>query len=149
MKAARILKPQKGQSFIELAVSFSILLVLLTGMLDTGTVFFSYMALRDAAQEGVNYGMYNPFDTAGIEARVRSASTQPIDLSDTNQVTVTILEDANPCLGKSLTVKVTYQFTITTPFLGGVIGSQTLPVSASANGTIVSQSCATLDEADD
>lgn len=132
---------EKGQSFVELAVSFTILLVVLAGLMDVGSIFFSYMSLRDAAQEGVNYGMYSPRDLTGIEARVRNASTSPLDLTDTTVVKVSTIEDANPCVGKSITVRVTYHFEIAAPFIGTILGSQKIPVSAEANGTIVSGDC--------
>ncbi len=134
-------RSKSGQSYVEMAVSMTVLFILLAGVLDTGALFFSYMALRDAAEEGATYGMYKPLDLAGIEARVRSASNLPVNLQDTSHVTVTIIEDPNPCVGKTIRVRVTYQFGIGTPFLGAFIGSQTYPVSADADATILSQTC--------
>lgn len=132
---------EKGQSYVEMAVSITILFILLAGLLDTGSLFFSYMALRDAAAEGTNYGMYRPLDLTGIEARVRASSSQQVDLEDSSHVAVTIIEDPDPCVGKTIKVRVTYQFGIDTPLVGAVIGSQAIPISAESSATILSQTC--------
>jgi Flp pilus assembly protein TadG len=142
MKKNNIRKSEKGQSFVEMAVSFSILLIILAGLLDIGTLFFSSMSLRDAAQEGVNYAMYNPLDRAGIESRVRNASNAPLDLTDPSLVSVNIIEAADPCLGTPVTVQVTYHFEAAMPFFGTFFGSQNVPLLAEAKGTVVSLKCA-------
>ncbi len=141
MKIVKARKSEKAQSFVEMAVSFSVLLVLFAGLIDIGSMFFSYMALRDAAQEGVNYAMYNPTDLTGIENRTRHASSAPLDLTNTAIVDVNIQEDANPCLGKSVSVAVTYHYELSAPFFGVMVGRQTIPITASANGTIIYPSC--------
>ena len=46
---------QRGQSLVELAISLMIILWLLAGAIDFGIGFFSYVAIRDAAQEGALY----------------------------------------------------------------------------------------------
>ena len=141
MKKIQTRRNEKGQSFVEMAVSFSILLVILAGLLDVGTMFFSSMALRDAAQEGINYAISNPLDRAGIEARVRNATTSPLDLTDTSRATVNITEAAVPCLGTTVTVQITYVFISDTPFFGTFFGSQSFPIMAQASGTVVSLKC--------
>ncbi len=141
MKKIQTRANEKAQSFVEMAVSFSILLVILAGLLDVGTLFFSSMALRDAAQEGVNYAIYAPLDQAGIVARVRNASNSPLDLTDTTRTTVTVTEAANPCLGSTVTVQVVYVFSSDTPFFGTFFGSQNFPIMAQASGTVASLKC--------
>ncbi len=42
-----------GQSLVELALSFTFLLLLLAGAADLGRLIFSYISIHDAAQEGV------------------------------------------------------------------------------------------------
>src|SRR5215211_6100079 len=83
-------KSERGQSLVELAISLLILLYLLSGAVEFGIVFFQYVQLRDAAQEGALYASMNPSDGDGIEARVRAAASSPIDLSDTSAVKVEI-----------------------------------------------------------
>ena len=53
-------RKEQGQSLVELALSLTLLLLLLGGAIDLGRMFFTYIALRDAAQEGAIYGSYCP-----------------------------------------------------------------------------------------
>ncbi len=77
-------KSERGQSLVEMAISITVLVFLLSGAVEFGMMFFQYIQLRDAAQEGALYGSLNPADAAEIKARVRGASTSPIDFSQTS-----------------------------------------------------------------
>src|SRR5215470_12817695 len=79
----------RGQSLVELALSLTVILMLLAGAVDFGMAFFSYTAIRDAAQEGALYGSINgpsdqqlPSPPDDICNRVRMASSSPIDLQN-------------------------------------------------------------------
>jgi Flp pilus assembly protein TadG len=136
-------RSEKGQSLVELAISFTILLVLLAGTIDFGRAFFTWVALRDAAQEGASYGSFNPTNSAGIESRVRNTSNTPVDLSS-GDIAVTITVIGSPCLsgGNSIQVDVNYpNFPITMPFLGAILGSQTIPINATVIDTILAPTC--------
>ena len=148
---------ERGQSLVELGVSLLILLYLLSGAAEFGVLFFQYVQLRDAAQEGALYGSMNPYiestsDTkfevgeainqAGIEARVRAASSSPIDLSDTTKVTVTIVgTDAMLCEGHAVQVTVSYIHHIFMPFIPALIGRSDIPLSATVTDTILTPLC--------
>ena len=110
-------KSERGQSLVELAISIVVLMWLLAGAVEFGIAFFQYIQLRDAAQEGALYGSLNPQDTAGIEERVRGASTSPIDLSDASKVFITIT-GGDGCVNGTdgITVKVSYDHVIFMPF---------------------------------
>ncbi len=133
---------EKGQSLVEFAISVVVLLILLVGIVDLGRALFAYMTLRDAAQEGALYGSLYPTDAAGIEAHVRNASDAMLGFGPTNvQVQVTF-PDGGQCNGKGIRILVTYQnFPLTMPFLGTLIGSQTIPISASVTDTILLPPC--------
>src|SRR5512140_562006 len=90
-------RSERGQSLVELAISLTVMLLLLSGAVPFGMALFSYVALRDAAQGGALFCSFNPYvDTrvngrydngepvneAAVRTRVRSASTSPVDLSD-------------------------------------------------------------------
>ena len=94
MKSTRILKKRReetGQSMVELAVSFIILLLLLSGVVDLGRLAFYYLAMRDAAQEGASYASIFPNDCGEIEKRIL---TGPVDES---RVDITIQIDSATC----------------------------------------------------
>ncbi len=154
------LKSERGQSLVELAVSLVLLLLLLSGAVEFGMAFFQFVQLRDAAQEGALYGSLNPyldangngkFDTgesvnqAGIEARVRAASSSPINLADTTNPDITVVASSSDgsnkfCEGNGLTVTVSYQHKVFMPFLSTVIGTK-IPLKASVTDTILSPVC--------
>lgn len=135
------IRNERGQSLVELAISLLILLYLLSGAVEFGIAFFQYVQLRDAAQEGALYGSMNPTDTAGITARVRAASSSPIDLQDTGLVTVNITyPDGDDCEGNGIQVDVSYDHTVFMPFMSRIIGP-TVDLDATVTDTILSPVC--------
>ncbi|MEW5869669.1 MAG: TadE family protein [Chloroflexota bacterium] len=132
---------EKGQSLVEFAVSIVVLLILLAGAVDMGRAMFTYMAMRDAAQEGALYGSLNPTDTAGIRAHIRGASDQVngLNLADGD---IVVTHDGTPCTGESIHIQVTLQnFQITMPFLGTLIGRQSFPIRVTVTDTILRPAC--------
>lgn len=73
---------ESGQSLVELALSFMVIVLILAGAVDLGRAFFTVIALRDAAQEGVIYASINPDDVSGIERRVQDSSETPVDMDN-------------------------------------------------------------------
>lgn len=129
-------KSEIGQSLTELALMFVFLVTLLAGIVDFGRAFFTYMALRDAAQEGAAYGSLNPNHEQGIKERVRQISNTPIDLASP-EVTIEPVLEYEPCIGNKIMVTVRYDYPIMMPFLGAILGSQEIPLAASASDDIV------------
>ena len=136
--------PEKGQSLTEFAVSVVILLILLAGTVDAGRAFFTFMSLRDAVQEGALWGSYNPAQTELIKDRVRRASNLVQAIEDDPNANLTIDVDiiGTACTGNGIRVDATYEnFPITMPFLGLILGSQEVPISASVTDTILVPPC--------
>ncbi len=146
---------EQGQSLVEFAISITFILLLLAGTVDLGSAFFAFIELRDAAQEGAFYGAIHAIvdsnnngvydsgealNTSEIILRASNAATTPVDLTDTTKVTFNVTADP-PCAGNTITVEVTYNYQLITPILGGVIGSQTIPIHAKAANTILWPSC--------
>ncbi len=133
------LRAQRGQSLTELALTLTILLLLLAGVLDLGRAYFTFLSLRDAAAEGAAYGSFDPTNAAEIEARVKRESPGGmIDWSGAN-VTTTII--GLPCRGGGVEVTVQIDYTLLTPFVGSIVGSQTLPLEATVVNTILNPAC--------
>lgn len=138
-------KSERGQSLVELAISITILVFLLAGAVEFGMIFFQFVQLRDAAQEGALYGSLQPNDFPGIEARVRGASSSPIDLSDTSIVTVTptLIGTGDACEtpGNAIQVEVSFTHRIFMPFIPSLIGRSDVPLVASVTDTILQPAC--------
>ena len=135
------IKSERGQSLVELAISIVILVYLLAGAVEFGLVFFQYVQLRDAAQEGALYGSMNPSDSTNIDLRTRNASTSPVNLLDTSAVTVTQTIIGSACEGNGIQVTVHYDHQIFMPFIPQFIGSSTIPLNATVTDTILSPIC--------
>jgi len=156
-------KSERGQSLVELGISLVVLLYLLSGAAEFGVLFFQYVQLRDAAQEGALYGSMNPYadgtngfpfdgqyqlgeavNQAGIEQRARAASTSPIDLADPTLVTVTATSsDGNNrfCEGHGIQVTVSFNHQIFMPFMPQILGRSQIPLSATVIDTILTPVC--------
>lgn len=135
---------ERGQSLVELAMSLTVILLLLAGAVDFSIAYFSFSAMHDAAQEGAVYGSINPGDEQGIKDRVRNASTNPVDLSDTGLVDVQVALSGDSCTdihcaceGNEVTVNVIYDYPISMPFIGSIIGAQKITLNASVTDTIL------------
>jgi Flp pilus assembly protein TadG len=142
-KLLKTRRAQSGQALVEFAIFVTLLFLLIAGVADFGRAFLYFNALRDAAEEGAFYGSIDPDDTSGIEQRVRASSDSPIDLSDTDAVDVQVNITGAPCAGNTIEVMVTYDFLITTPFLGILVGSQNFPLHADISNTILNPTCYT------
>jgi Flp pilus assembly protein TadG len=155
-----------GQSLVELALTVTVLMVLVAGAVSFGMAYFSYVAIRDAAQEGALYGSLSPcidnnpadglceageaVNVPGIRQRVRASSTSPVDLSNPAVVPdsyITAVATGDPCEGgpsgapNGITVTVEYDYHVVTPFMGAVIGGQTIHLTASVTDTILEPRC--------
>jgi len=132
-------RSEQGQSFTEMAISMVFILILLAGVVDLGRMFWVFVALRDAAQEGASYASFCPADISGIESRVRNSSTNPVNLADTTNINVPRPDpDCSmvTCnVGDAITIRVSnLTFRMSMPFMGGV----NIPLSASVTDTILS-----------
>lgn len=130
---------QAGQSLTELAIFITLLLILLAGLIDLGRAYYTYLSLRDAAAEGAAYGSIHPDDAVGIDARTRGES--PAGLIDWSTARVETTYVGAHCRGGGVRVKVTVDYQLLTPFVGAIVGGQTLGLSADVVNTILSPAC--------
>jgi hypothetical protein len=111
--------------------------------------------LRDAAQEGAFYGSFNPSNIAEIENRARNISpraedeifSSPVQLRDTDLIKVSVRALGNYCQGaengvaNSIQVNVSYKYPLLMPFIGRLIGSNTIPLTGTATNVILQPQC--------
>ena len=149
----KLLKHERGQSLVELGISLVILLYLLAGAAEFGVLFFQFVQLRDAAQEGALYGSINPPSSSTDSAKIAdikeralysSPTRSPIDLVNDPKVQVTVtVTDGQYCEGGSLEVTVSYPHKIFMPFIPQLIGSSSgeIPLNATVTDTILTPVC--------
>jgi len=145
---------KKGQSMVEFAVSLTVMLILLAGTVDFGIGLFHYVAMRDAAQEGALYGSISPPPRAGswdcpdpnianICARLANASGGEgiiRNIYDSGMI-ATVTVSGRACEGNALTVTLLYDYPVSMPFIGALIGSEHIRLRATAMDTILTPPC--------
>ncbi len=138
-------RTRAGQSLLEMALFMMIILYIVAAAVNFGIAYLSYVAIRDAAQEGVVYGTIHPpysaAETLAIENRIKSSALTPVDLSGAN-VTISITAPDGTDAGNSITVTIVYQYPILLPFINLIIGTNPscgscIPLTAKATGVIL------------
>lgn len=146
----KLIKSERGQSLVELGISLLILLYLLSGAAEFGVLFFQFVQLRDAAQEGALYGsMFPPSSGTDIaqeqeiaeRARYSSPTRSPIDLVNDTALTVDVNVTGGYCEGGAIEVTLTYPHKIFMPFMAEILGGPSIPLNATVTDTILSPIC--------
>lgn len=131
---------ERGQSLVELAISMVILLTLVGGIVDLGRAMYTTMILRDAVQEGAVYASTDPSNTTRIKEHVLASSTMVRDMIGSDDITIAVI--GIPCAGFQIRVTVDYSdFQITMPFIGAIVGGQTVNLSATVTTRILRPVC--------
>lgn len=155
-------RKESGQSLVELAVSFSLIMFILAGAVDLGRAYFSVISMRDAVQEGAIYASAYPGDITGIENRVKFSSTGPLDFTEFPDSDIDISWNINgtnysesgppaePCAGffvdggvtysNWIEVQLEYQFPFATPIISGLFPTG-LRLVVDDQHTILSPEC--------
>ena len=149
MKTRKRIHPstEKGQSLVELAISLTVILLLLLGAVDFGIALFQYVAIRDAAAEGAIYGSFKPDKVDGMKYRAIAASSDVMALTLDN---VGVIINGSNCQGydastppkpNSVTVSITYDHLLIFPMVGSMIGTNKITLRANATNTILTPKC--------
>ena len=134
-----MLRSERGQSLVELALVLPLLILLLAGIADLGRAFFSYIEITNAAQEGARAGSRLPcytgnavqrlaMKTSITNAAVAEAANSGVTLAAGN---ITIIPDPvsvgcpTPTAHAPLRVRVDLTFN---SILSGTIGWATIPL---------------------
>jgi Flp pilus assembly protein TadG len=130
-------RSERGQSMVEMALMMTVLLVVLSAVLDLGRGFFSFIAIQNAAAEGALYAAINPLcrdaNTPGCtnpnNVVFRTQNESPDGLVDKQKMAISVsCNDGDTCgssalvEGQPITVTVLYQFQMLGPFSAAVPG---------------------------
>lgn len=114
-----MLRKEKGQSLVEVAVVLPVVLLLFIGMVEVGWAMHSYVTVATAAREATRFGARGNFDEEDI-AEVALVALGALDVQlegpDVNTTVIVTFVDIDP----------TGTYTVTTPYITG-----TLPVTSS------------------
>ncbi|MFN8377517.1 MAG: TadE family protein [Anaerolineae bacterium] len=143
----RMQRLEKGQSLVEMTVGFVVLVVILSGLLDLGRIYFIYVALEDGAGEGAIYLSINPAcrtasdgaacaNDANAEWRARNAGGQFVDWTAAN---VVIKRPSVFGVGDPVSVTIEYSFRLLTPVMPQITGLNPLTLRVTADQTIIKE----------
>jgi len=113
-----MLRKEKGQSLVELAVILPLLLFLFIGMVEVGWAMHSYVTVATAAREATRFGArgnFNEEDVGEVALVALGALDVELEGPDVNTTVIVTFVDIDP----------TGAYTITTPYVTG-----TLPVTS-------------------
>lgn len=138
---------QRGQSLVELALVLPILLVLLAAALDLGRVFYATVSLNNAAREGALQAAETPGSyvedgacnttTNLVVCRVLLESKGTMTTVLPTDIDVTCAIPGCPKQAASMvTVEVRGRFTLLTPLLRGILGTDTLNLKSTATAQV-------------
>jgi Flp pilus assembly protein TadG len=142
----------RGQSMVEFALVFPILLLILMGLFDFGRAIVAYNTVSEAARNGARVSIVNqtPADICAVAASRAVALSLPTTCAPNATavgVYVTASSGGASCTAINCvqTVKATYQFRAITPIIGSFIGPITLSATSSVpvESTCLNASCPT------
>lgn len=112
-----MIRSQKGQATVELALCLVILLLIIFGIIDFGRIFQAYLTTNHASREGARLATLGAADTEIINATKDAA--QSLD-TDNLTVIVTPQKDLRK-RGVYVTVSTTYPVLISVPLMEKVL----------------------------
>lgn len=112
----RLIKDEKAQAMVEMALVLPLLVLLSLGVFDLGRVFGSYLIVNNLAREGARYGAVGHTDSE-IEAAVISRAA----FLDTNRLTVTPDPTGTRPRGSTLQVTVSYTVPLVVPLVDSMV----------------------------
>ena len=130
----------RGQSLVEFALVLPLMLFLLAMAIDFGRLFYTYVAVENAAKEGAIYGAQNPIcatdanavlcpDPQNVEWRVLNEAAnlpglQVSTIECRERASGTAYGDLRSCKdGDTYVVGTTFDFRLVTPILSAVLGN--------------------------
>jgi Flp pilus assembly protein TadG len=152
-------RPERGQALVEFALVLPVMLLLLLLAVDFGRLFFTHIAVTNAAREGAFYAAEHasdqPFDKDDYEAAAIVAAERETNVQAQGGAGV-IDVDAPRCydpgtdttidcaaasnfaggVGNYVEVTARQDFTFLTPIIGDILGG-TITLDASATGPVL------------
>lgn len=138
---------ERGQSLVEMALTMSLLILILAGIVDIGRAYYVYVALEDSAGEAATYLSINPkcrTEDDGVECanpnnaeyRARNAGGGEIRWDDVN------LQIERPNVygvGEPIVVTAQYRFFLITPIIGQIAGSNGITLTVESSQIIITE----------
>lgn len=113
----KLFRKDDGQAMVELALILPVLLLIIMGIIEFGFMFNNYLTLNNVSREAARYASLGGTDS---EAVVRATEIAP-NLDSAKLTIVITPSESSRGRGDSVEVVVTYQYSLLTPFLDGIL----------------------------
>jgi Flp pilus assembly protein TadG len=122
----RIIRSEKGQAAVELALVLPVLVLLLCGIMEFGRVYDASLVITQAAREGARAGAVGDTD-----AQVTSAVKTVAGSLNQNNLSITISPpQSSRTSGDNITVEINYSVQLVAPVISKLVPNP-FPLSAS------------------
>ncbi|WP_228550151.1 TadE/TadG family type IV pilus assembly protein [Salinibacillus xinjiangensis] len=111
-----MMKSERGQAAVELALTLPILLLLIFGMIDFGRIFHAYLTLEHTSRESARVASVGATNTDIIDYAYQAASGL-----NSEELIVHISPETNRTRGTYVTVTTSYPVELFTPFLDQIM----------------------------
>lgn len=148
-RSLRRSRRSRGQSLVEFALIFPIIVLLVVGFVEIGRAVFAYNTIANAARQGARVAMVNqladvtecnamwPIDDpyephwsvrgcAILAAKTLGINTSNVSVSYAPPPDTTLTCSPVLHVGCIVSVTVTYQYSVSTPFVSMLIGPMTM-----------------------
>lgn len=123
VRARRRDSRSRGQSMVEFTLILPVLMLMIFGIYQFGQTYSDYIQVTNAARDGGRKALVSRSDATGVNDAIAAAKAATWWLN-TSQMTVTVSPAQPWTTGQTVTVTVTYPYSIS--LLGFVAGSGTL-----------------------
>jgi len=131
-----MIRKQRAQAIVELAVILPAFLLIALGMFDLGRAFYFQETITNAARDGARFGAITKNVTTGeIETRAVEEVGSLTGVSATACVSHPPIHTTcpvNAVMGNYVQVETEYSFDLITPFVQAVVGVSSIPLTATA-----------------
>jgi Flp pilus assembly protein TadG len=128
----------RGQSLVEFAISFPVLMLMILFGIDFGRVFLGWITLNNTVREAANYAAINPAAWTAPENAAAQAEYARLITSEAAGINCTLPTTlprpsfpSGTTIGSPATVAISCKFSLITPLISSLLGNQ-VNVSASA-----------------
>lgn len=118
---------QRGQATVELALTLTVLVFLLFGIVDFGRAFHAYIALEHAGREASRVASIGGSNAEIIDA-AQSAS-MGLNIADL-VIEISPLNEAERTRGTQAEITIIYPFDVITPLVGRFFPENPFPLSS-------------------
>ncbi|MEH7381311.1 TadE family protein [Bacillus sp. JJ1533] len=111
-----MIRKQNGQGIVEMALSITLLLFLVFGIIDFGRIFSAYLTLNHASREAARVA-----SVGGSNEDILRTAVEATEVMTSELVKVNISPEIGRSRGEFVTIAISYPVTLSTPLLDRVV----------------------------